>query len=132
MVMMSGVTPNAWPPKALPVRPKPQMTSSKISRMPWRSQISRIRFRYPFGGTRMPNEPAIGSITQAAMVSAPYSSTWRCRSSARSAPVSASPRVNLFSGRAVWRIWLTPGRVGPKLSRLRTMPASDRPPKFTP
>ncbi len=44
-VMMSGVTPNSCAANAEPVRPKPVITSSKISRMPCWSQISRSRLR---------------------------------------------------------------------------------------
>ena len=45
VVMMSGVTPRAWAAKGSPSRPKPVMTSSKISRMPCRSQMARRRSR---------------------------------------------------------------------------------------
>jgi hypothetical protein len=44
-VMMSGVTPKASAPVMAPQRPKAVMTSSKISRMPCRVQISRRRCR---------------------------------------------------------------------------------------
>ena len=44
-VIRSGVTPKVVAAKGVPVRPKPVMTSSKISRMPCLSQISRSRFR---------------------------------------------------------------------------------------
>ena len=71
MVMMSGVTPKLCAANALPVRPKPQITSSNTSRMPCWSQISRTRLRYPFGGTSTPVDPAIGSMKQAAIFSAP-------------------------------------------------------------
>jgi hypothetical protein len=40
-VIMSGVTPKVCAAKALPVRPNPVMTSSKMSRMPCFVQISR-------------------------------------------------------------------------------------------
>jgi hypothetical protein len=45
MVRMSGVTPRRSEPKWRPMRPKPVMTSSKMSRMPWRSQAARRRSR---------------------------------------------------------------------------------------
>ena len=41
MVMISGFTPHSREPDQAPVRPKPVTTSSAISRMSWRSQISR-------------------------------------------------------------------------------------------
>jgi hypothetical protein len=44
-VMMSGVTPKASAPVQVPQRPKPVMTSSKISRMLFCVQISRRRCR---------------------------------------------------------------------------------------
>ena len=45
MVMMSGVTPNEVAANGSPVRPKPQITSSNTSRMPYRLQISCSRSR---------------------------------------------------------------------------------------
>jgi hypothetical protein len=44
-VIRSGITPKVCAPNGWPVRPKPVITSSKISRMPCLSQISRRRFR---------------------------------------------------------------------------------------
>ena len=44
-VIMSGVTPNVVAPKAEPVRPKPVMTSSKMSKMPCASHSARKRSR---------------------------------------------------------------------------------------
>ena len=41
--IMSGITPNASAPKAAPALPKPVMTSSKINKMLWSSQIFRKR-----------------------------------------------------------------------------------------
>ena len=61
MVMMSGVTPKLCAAKFWPVRPRPVITSSNTSTMPCWSQISRSRARYPFGGTRQPVDPAMGS-----------------------------------------------------------------------
>jgi hypothetical protein len=43
--MRSGVTPKASAPVAAPMRPKPVMTSSKISRMSCLVQMSRSRCR---------------------------------------------------------------------------------------
>ena len=48
-VMMSGVTPNRCAANAAPVRPNPVITSSKTSRMPWRSQSSRTRGEVALG-----------------------------------------------------------------------------------
>ncbi len=44
-VIMSGMTSNSWAAKGAPRRPKPVITSSKISRMPCLVQISRSRLR---------------------------------------------------------------------------------------
>ncbi len=44
-VIRSGVTPKVCAANGWPVRPKPVMTSSKMSRMPCLSQISRRRCR---------------------------------------------------------------------------------------
>ena len=44
--MMSGFTCQWSWPNSLPVRPKPETTSSKISSTPYSSQISRTRGRY--------------------------------------------------------------------------------------
>jgi hypothetical protein len=44
-VIRSGMTPNFSAAKLAPRRPKPVITSSKISRMPCLSQISRRRLR---------------------------------------------------------------------------------------
>ena len=43
--MMSGTTSQCSQANQRPVRPKPVSTSSKMSRMPWRSQTSRIEAR---------------------------------------------------------------------------------------
>ncbi|MNR06939.1 hypothetical protein D3C85_1230390 [compost metagenome] len=44
-VIRSGMTSNSWAAKAEPRRPKPVITSSKISRMPCLVQISLSRLR---------------------------------------------------------------------------------------
>ncbi len=44
-VIMSGITPKCCAAKFAPMRPKPVITSSKISRMPCLVQISRSRSR---------------------------------------------------------------------------------------
>ena len=132
MVIMSGVTPKLCAAKALPVRPKPQITSSKTKRISFSSQISRSRSRYPLGGTRIPVDPAMGSMKQAAMVCPPTSSTMRCRSSASSAPFSGWPLMNRFSGSQVWRMCTTPGIMAPKASRFFMMPLNEVPPTLTP
>ena len=41
-VKRSGCTPKVWAPNQLPVRPKPQITSSKISRAPLSSHSRRV------------------------------------------------------------------------------------------
>ena len=51
-VMMSGMTPKCSAANILPVRPMPDCTSSKISRMPCRSHSARKPCRNPSGGTR--------------------------------------------------------------------------------
>ena len=56
-------------PNHFPVRPKPLITSSAISRMPCRSQMSRSVRQYSGAGTQQPLEVEIGSAMIAAMVS---------------------------------------------------------------
>ena len=48
---MSGTTPVCSAANIFPVRPIPDWTSSKTSRMPWRSQIARSPGRKSAGGT---------------------------------------------------------------------------------
>ena len=98
--MISGVTPNSCAPKADPVRPQPVMTSSKINNILCLSQISLSLFRYPFGGTKIPVDPAIGSTIQAA-ISPGNLFAISYKSFASSAPVSGWPLTNLFSGKNV-------------------------------
>jgi len=50
-VIRSGTTPVCSIANHLPVRPKPLITSSAISRMPYLSQISRRIGQYSGGGT---------------------------------------------------------------------------------
>ena len=64
------------------------MTSSNISTIPYLSHVALIFSKYPFGGTNVPVEPAIGSTKHAAIYSGPYISTNLCRSSAKWAPCS--------------------------------------------
>src|SRR5947207_15748048 len=68
---MSGRTPACSNPKSLPVRPKPVITSSRISSTPYRLQISRTRSRYPSGAGNTPPPPITGSRITAATLSAP-------------------------------------------------------------
>src|SRR5450631_2137291 len=63
---MSGFTPQWSIANHLPVRPHPAITSSSISRTPWRSQISRSRGIYSGGGTSTPFVPTTGSTITAA------------------------------------------------------------------
>ena len=99
IVIMSGVTPNSCAPKADPVLPQPVITSSKIRSIPCLSQISLKRFKYPFGGTKVPVDPAIGSTIQAAIFSPPKFVANLSKSSALFAPVSGCPFTNLCSGK---------------------------------
>ena len=101
MVIISGVTSKAWAANGSPVRPQPVITSSKIRSIPCLSQISRSLFKYPFGGTSAPVDPAMGSTIQAAIFSPPILPAIRSRSSAKYAPVSGSPLTNKFSGKCV-------------------------------
>ena len=64
------------------------MTSSKIKIMPCLSQISLSLCKYPFGGTKVPVDPAIGSTIHAAIFSPPKFVQILSKSSAYSAPVS--------------------------------------------
>ena len=72
------------------------MTSSKIKSIPCLLHISLKRFKYPFGGTRVPVEPATGSTIHAAIFSAPIFPAILSKSLARSAPVSGSPFTKDF------------------------------------
>ena len=58
-----------------PVRPKPVMISSVISRIWCRSQSSRSMRMYCGGGTITPPAPWIGSATTAATLAAPSRAT---------------------------------------------------------
>ena len=98
IVIISGVTPNSCAPKAEPVLPHPVITSSKIKSIPCLSQISLRRFRYPFGGTKIPVDPAIGSTIHAA-ISPGNLFAISSKSFASSAPVSGWPLTNLCSGK---------------------------------
>ena len=80
--MMSGRIPNVWDPHMLPVRPKPQITSSATNSMSC-SDVTCCTFsKYPFGGTRTPPAPMTGSAIIAATVSGPSSRICRSSSSA--------------------------------------------------
>lgn len=58
-------------PNQRPVRPKPQITSSVIIRMPWRSQILRRMGKYSGGGLIPPLAAVIGSTMIAAICPGP-------------------------------------------------------------
>ena len=45
IAIRSGAMPSCSQACSVPVRPMPHITSSRISRMPWRSQISRTRLK---------------------------------------------------------------------------------------
>ena len=62
-------------PNHSPVRPKPLITSSAMSRMPCSSQISRMRCQYASDGMCEPFGVEIGSAMKAAMVSARWNFT---------------------------------------------------------
>ena len=64
---MSGVTPKVFAANMLPVRPKPVMTSSKMSRMLNSSQSCRRIGRYSGGGVMIPPVLLIGSTMMAAI-----------------------------------------------------------------
>ena len=98
---MSGVTPYSCEANGEPVLPQPVITSSKIKSIPCLSQISLNLCKYPFGGTNVPVDPAIGSTIQAAIFSAPKFIQILSKSSANSTPVSGWPLTNLCSGKCV-------------------------------
>ena len=83
IVIISGVTPNSSAPNLEPVLPQPVMTSSKIKSIPCLSQISLSFCKYPFGGTKVPVDPAIGSTIHAAIFSPPKFAQIVSRSFAR-------------------------------------------------
>ena len=66
-VMISGTTPKCSNANHLPVRPKPDCTSSKMSMMPCLSQMSRNPFMKDAGGTIYPPSPNTDSIKMAAV-----------------------------------------------------------------
>ena len=88
IVIISGVTPYSCDANGEPVLPHPVITSSKINNMPCLSQISLSLCKYPFGGTRVPVDPAIGSTIHAAIFSDPKFVQILSKSSAISTPVS--------------------------------------------
>ena len=55
--------------------------------------------KYPFGGTKVPVDPEIGSTIHAAIFSEPKFKAILSRSSASSLPVSGCPLTNLCSGK---------------------------------
>ena len=69
---MSGATPYGSIDHQVPVRPAPHRISSAMNSTPWRSQISRIRWKYSGLGVEAPVEdPPTGSAMNAATVSEP-------------------------------------------------------------
>ncbi|MNT28810.1 hypothetical protein D3C72_1645210 [compost metagenome] len=72
-VIRSGLMPNSSEPNQRPRRPKPQMTSSAISKMPYLSQMRWISGQYVDGGMMTPPAPCTGSPMKAATLSAPIS-----------------------------------------------------------
>ena len=75
-------------PNHSPVRPKPLITSSAISTMSWRSQMSRRIVQYSCCGTQQPLDVEIGSAMIAAIVSGSWnlisSSMWRAQKTSHS------------------------------------------------
>ena len=82
---MSGVTPYSILAKEDPVLPHPVITSSKIKSIPCLSHVSLNFCKYPFGGTNVPVDPAIGSTMHAAIFSGPKLIAILSKSSALSA-----------------------------------------------
>src|SRR5439155_1139040 len=65
-VITSGTTSSSLQPNICPVRPKPVIISSAMTRAPYSCATSRTRARNPFGGTTLPALPWSGSIRIAA------------------------------------------------------------------
>src|SRR5215207_5923035 len=65
---MSGLTPYCSIPNIVPVRPKPQITSSKMSRMSCSFSTGAMAAQYPWGGTTTPPAPCTGSPIMPVMV----------------------------------------------------------------
>ena len=129
IVKISGVTPNSWEANAEPVLPQPVITSSKIKSIPCLSQISLNLCKYPFGGTKVPVDPAIGSTIQADIFSDPKFVQILSKSFAISAPVSGCPEINLCSGKWVCLMWTTPGiKIFANVFILLIIPPTDVPP----
>ena len=83
IVIISGCTLYLFAPNASPVLPNPVITSSNTNTIPCLSHVALSFSKYPFGGTRVPVDPAIGSTKQPAIDSGPYMSTNLCKSSAK-------------------------------------------------
>ena len=93
--MRSGLTPQWREPETSPVRPNPVMTSSAMSRMPWRSQISRTPGMKDGCGGMTPPAPMTGSMMNAATVAGTcisISASSAARQSAASRSGSSSPK----------------------------------------
>jgi hypothetical protein len=88
-LIMSGLNPNVVVPHVLPVRPKPQITSSAISRTSYFFRTAWIFSKYVAGGGRTPPAPMIGSTIMAATVSGP-SLRMRCSNEAAKRLANAS------------------------------------------
>ena len=99
-VIRSGSTPKCSIAKNLPVRPKPDCTSSAISTMPNSSAISRRPGRNAGGGTTNPPSPCTGSTMIAATFSAATCVVNILRSSANASPAGSLPgqRYGLGNG----------------------------------
>ena len=69
--MMSGLMSKVWAPHTLPVRPKPQITSSQMNRTSYFFSTAWILAKYPLGGISTPPAPITGSAMNAATVSGP-------------------------------------------------------------
>jgi hypothetical protein len=66
MVTMSGMMSPCSKANILPVRPKPHMTSSQISRMPYLSSSARRPLSQPVGR----REDAVGAVTVSMIIAA--------------------------------------------------------------
>ncbi len=88
--MRSGTTPSCSTANHRPVRPKPVMTSSAISRTSSSSQIARTARSQPSGGMMKPPEDRIGSRITAETVSGPSRRMASRNAAARRSTSSAS------------------------------------------
>src|ERR1041384_1624131 len=90
IVTTSALTPECQAPQYSPVRPKPVIISSMISKASNSRAISLIAGKNSFGGITLPAVPCIGSIRKAAILPVLFCFTWRRVASTQARPQDRS------------------------------------------